>query len=50
MGVDGHSTWQTHHVRLTEGVVAQVASLLLRHKDGFLPFFQLQENKYVTIS
>lgn len=41
VNMDRHSTWQTHHVRLTEGVVAQVASFLFRHKDRFLPLFQL---------
>lgn len=35
--VDGHSARQTHHVGFTEGVVAQVASLLVRHQDGLLP-------------
>lgn len=42
--MDRHSTWQANHVRLTEGVVAQVASLLLRHKDWFLPLFQLEKD------
>lgn len=40
--VDGHSARQTHHVGVTEGVVAQVAALLVRHRDGLLPLFQLQ--------
>lgn len=45
VGVDRHSTGQTHHAGLAEGVVAQVASLLFRHKDGFLTLFQLDEEK-----
>lgn len=45
VGVDRHSTGQTHHAGLAEGVVAQVASLLFRHKDGSLTLFQLDEKK-----
>lgn len=45
VGVYRHSTGQTHHAGLAEGVVAQVASLLFRHKDGSLTLFQLDEKK-----
>lgn len=50
VGVDRHSTGQTHHAGLAEGVVAQVASLLFRHKDGSLTLFQLDEKKKKKIT